>query len=1038
MQGACVPHPWHMRVALLASRQRLLLLPPLSPSQPPTPPTSPAPLTARRRPPPCAQLRLGYELATATEAGLGHQLQLRVCLASAQLSIELGQQRKSSFYLLEAARRYRNNCQWHAAHEVLLVAAPHLQLAPLQWLQFHAPWRVPATSEPRASLAAAAAALAQNVPASPGAASYDDGTGAAPVVLRMVDAHRGGWSHLQQVVLAMLIEASEGMRDPPLYASYALFTLRLMTITVPEAVQARLVGLLEEAAPQLPPATPAPAIGLPWILSLKPFSLPPEEVPHRRHAKAASSDRKQAIFTFSPFEARRTKEAAAKAALEVIWVGGEKVCAVATVANPLCLPLHVDKISLRASVVAVPASSVAAATTTTINASMDGQPKSADEPNPRGSDGGGGGVAAKMAASASAVRFVAFGRPLTIPARCPGLRVELSGRVDGLPVEGEGKAEGGHGEGTVEWRLQIHGVQVDAYGMSTVHPIDANGDVALLPSSALASSSGRGPCRSSRGSSFVKAAGAKAVNAAGTASCSASVNGLLGGWVPPPPLDITLVPPLPLLSVEPIEAQLGTLCEAHAGQRTMVYLRVCNVGSLAVGSLEVELRLLSPPRLTNAGGFLWYEYSPLDLYDEGESDGAIARHHLDLQYDAIQSQLPMAPAEKLVIPLSLTLASRGHCSCSLQLKYHNAARPSAAVASSSAAIPDGEDDLHPAAAAAAASTTVANPTAPPWSRQLTLPVRLHVAAGLVLHPEAVVRADPQRLYLRRQAAGSASGGIEGEAPPPGCLLALLVTNEHATATFELQCSLGPEVDPPTDPLSTSSAAPSGSASSASAAQPSLVWSISPGASERLLLPLCCIDANGRHPMPHSSEMLEAYIAQRQPCVSHSEARTLRRAHLIKAVLLTAVRLRWRRLGQGCASEGALPLHPLYLSDVQVATLCRPPISLCAQLGNEGRAAAAVASPARALGPPPLQPLLVRITNSSTATYRRLVLRIRADPRGTEGATTYRPANGLSTSAVGVRPDGARHGSPAAGGFGLSSRGKAGACLSSSPIGRQCF
>ena len=46
-----------------------------------------------------------------------------------------------------------------------------------------------------------------------------------------------------QVVLAMLLEASEATSDVPLYASYALFTLRLMASSLPESVQANATQL---------------------------------------------------------------------------------------------------------------------------------------------------------------------------------------------------------------------------------------------------------------------------------------------------------------------------------------------------------------------------------------------------------------------------------------------------------------------------------------------------------------------------------------------------------------------------------------------------------------------------------------------------------------------------------------------------------------------------------------------------------------------------------------------------------------------------
>ena len=41
-----------------------------------------------------------------------------VTVAASALSLEMGHKRKATFYLLEAARRYMDNMQWQAAHEV--------------------------------------------------------------------------------------------------------------------------------------------------------------------------------------------------------------------------------------------------------------------------------------------------------------------------------------------------------------------------------------------------------------------------------------------------------------------------------------------------------------------------------------------------------------------------------------------------------------------------------------------------------------------------------------------------------------------------------------------------------------------------------------------------------------------------------------------------------------------------------------------------------------------------------------------------------
>ena len=73
------------------------------------------------------------------------------------------------------------------------------------------------------------------------------------LALRMVNPSSRGWSHLREVVLAMLLEASEATNDTPLYTSYTLFTLRLMESSLPEAVQMRLLSLLEQSRSTLQP-----------------------------------------------------------------------------------------------------------------------------------------------------------------------------------------------------------------------------------------------------------------------------------------------------------------------------------------------------------------------------------------------------------------------------------------------------------------------------------------------------------------------------------------------------------------------------------------------------------------------------------------------------------------------------------------------------------------------------------------------------------------------------------------------------------------
>jgi hypothetical protein len=891
------------------------------------PPPPPSPWRHRRIEAQSVLQRRAYEQATGTETPLGLQLQLRVCLGSAALSSELGQHRKAAFYLLEAARRYRNTYQWRAAHEVLLVAAPQLQLAPLQFLQLHAPWRPPLPLEPRPSLAAAVGATFGSV------------------VLRMVDVNSQGWSYLRQVVLAMLLEATVALDDAPLYASYALFTLRLIEGSLPHDQQKRLVGLLTQAAPQIAPCMPAPAIGLPWLLRIKPLKLSNERLPHKR-VVAQKRSRPDFEFLTDPFSRARKAKAAALAALRVLWIRGETISALVTVSNRLCVPLYIDHVALHGTLVrATPDSATAASPTRDVAAPT--------KPNAGTADG--------LQANP---RFVAFGQSVLLPEHCPGMEVELTGLVDG----------GAAGD---EWRLLLHGLEVRAFGFECIHPVDSNGFPALLPASAYSPIGGNQAGRSGElmtGTSFDRR------------------------WQPPPPMDILLAPPLPLLSADPASLMVEALGELHVGQRVTIALRLTNVSSLHVRALRASLRPSGALPLTLAKGFKWYHHTPLSLFDESESDGAISCHRFELGVDAISAQLPLPPSQQLAIPIKLLVGTPADCACEVHIDY-DGGPPTGAVS-------------HPGSSLEEEAV---------WTRKLTLPLTLNLGRGLVLSPEVIVQSDPYRLYMEASrpltyrassaaaetspwasvfswASGTAQGSASVATPPPGCLLILSVSNEHASATFELECFLGAHLTShvsvgDVDLASSRSAAAavaaaSSTSTSGAAGGGARTWLLAPGALHRIVLPICCLERT-EHPLPSSAQMLEQFFKppdegdrSNRPAVALAEAERLRAAHQIKAMLLEGIQLRWRRQGERLIS-GVLPLTPIVLTNAQVDTLCRPAVSLCAQLCANG------ARPWVAPGPSarPLRKLLIRITAAADeAATSQLVVRVRGGRRGSERRT----------------------------------------------------
>ena len=900
------------------------------------PPPPPSPWRHRRIEAQSVLQRRAYEQATGTETPLGLQLQLRVCLGSAALSSELGQHRKAAFYLLEAARRYRNTYQWRAAHEVLLVAAPQLQLAPLQFLQLHAPWRPPLPLEPRPSLAAAVGATF------------------GAVVLRMVDVNSQGWSYLRQVVLAMLLEATVALDDAPLYASYALFTLRLIEGSLPHDQQTRLVGLLKQAAPQIAPCMPAPAIGLPWLLRIKPLKLSNERLPHKR-VVAQKRSRPDFEFLTDPFSRARKAKAAALAALRVLWIRGETISALVTVSNRLCVPLYIDHVALHVTLVRASPDGATAASPTRDGATVAASTKptrdaaASTKPNAGTADG-------------LHPRFVAFGQSVLLPEYCPGMEVELTGLVDG----------GAAGD---EWRLLLHGIEVRAFGFECIHPVDSNGCPSLLPASAYSPIEGNKAGRSGElmtGTSFDRR------------------------WQPPPPMDILLAPPLPLLSADPASLMVDALGELHVGQRVTIALRLTNVSSLHVRALRASIRPSGALPLTLAKGFKWYNHTPLSLFDESESDGAISCHRFELGVDAISAQLPLPPSQQLAIPIKLLVGTPADCACEVHLDY-DGGPPTGAVSLPGSSL---EEEAV-------------------WTRKLTMPITLNLGRGLVLSPEVVVQSDPYRLYMEASrpltyrainaaaetspwtsvfswASTMAQGSASVATPPPGCHLILSVSNEHASATFELECFLGAHLTShvsvgDVDLASSRSAAAAvaaASSTSGAAGGGARTWLLAPGTLQRIVLPICCLERT-EHPLPSSAQMLEQFLKppdeadrSNRPAVALAEAERLRAAHQIKAMLLEGIQLRWRRQGERLIS-GILPLTPIVLTDAQVDTLCRPGVSLCAQLCANG------ARPWVAPGPSarPLRKLLIRITAAAgMAATSQLIVRVRGGRRGSERRT----------------------------------------------------
>ena len=610
-----------------------------------------------------------------------------------------------------------------------------------------------------------------------------------------------------------------------------------------------------------------------------------------------------------------------------------------------------------------------------------------------------------------------FSVSLTIPARCTGLDIELSGCVvvSGGVGTTNAAASAEMASSSVDHHLELHGVESRAYGAVCVHPIDAMGSVALLPASAYTVRSNRGMFSSQQSSS---SNGMSVFHDAENQTVVHETDDQTDGgqcWQPPPALSIPLAPPMPLL----VPAMSGMVLVGgggsgglHPGEVATLLVELSNSGQLPAATIDAQLlRPASGVRLTRGTGFTWYEISSPrhSLFDEAEmGEAACGRSRLELQESAVVAQLPLPPSRAIRLPIRVTAGSDGACACDLELKY-------------AAAAADEEEEGGPAAEAAmedAAGVGGPPPVTPHprlrpsdsnWSRQLSMPLRVQIADGLKLSSEIIVQSDPQRLYARKHGAR-----VDEEEEPPGCLLMLHVDNTHKSATFELSCTLGAAVT-------------NGNATQKDDDDGVLKWTFTPSSTRKLLLPLCCIDTTNEptnHPLPESHAMLESYLEQRRPALTPSEADALRRAHHVKATLLTAIKLSWRRrdASRGGERVGTLSLASLRLDDEQIASLSRPPILITATLGQCASPPTEAATFARS---PQMRPLTVLVTNR---TGRRLVKAQLRYGRGRGSGAATRRAIGLHE---GASPSSPNHQTPHPGGGGGRRGSNSGVTISSS-------
>lgn len=274
---------------------------------------------------------------------------------------------------------------------------------------------------------------------------------------------------------------------------------------------------------------PLPGLGLPWLVSLSPLPLPSAQLPH---ARVPEGGRGRELFIFDPFAAKRDKAASERRARQALWVCGEAFRAVATLCNPLSIPITIDAIEIAAEVVGP--------------ARQEGS--EASLPWVGGTDSqkvgeGGSGAEGGTQATRRPVVFSPVGRMVQLDPLTTGEKVELTGIV-----------QGGLGE-TIDFELQLIGLRTVAYGVECYHPIQSDGEAVGLWTKA---DSRKLP---------VSHGGSPDALINQLASAAKDVCSL------PPHITVPLVPPLPLLRADWGHAmRLGELTE---WKPTGAWLREC-------------------------------------------------------------------------------------------------------------------------------------------------------------------------------------------------------------------------------------------------------------------------------------------------------------------------------------------------------------------------------------------------------------------------------------------------------------------------------
>ena len=488
----------------------------------------------------------------------------------------------------------------------------------------------------------------------------------------------------------MLLQAADGIGSAELSCAYALYALRSFhrdqrPSVLPDKLQEELVELLHALAPGMDPCLRMPALGLPWVASLRPQVLPSERVPHL--SVPLEGRVRTSIFTFSPFEARRELEEVMRNAQRVLWVSGEAIRAIVVLSNPLAVPISVQHLSLVASITA-PLAVQAAAPSIARTTATPGTPATPTTPSDRPSSSTHVTVTAPIEAAADAIAtstplaspvplphvplFTAISAPpLTLPPRSSGVEVELTGHIGA--IDNASCSEGWQG-----WQLQLRGVRARSFGVECVHPInEAGGAVSLSPPLSREEAPEEAMRRL------------------------------------PPPLCVTLATELPFLVVDKQALQACAHRHIFRGEVASLSLRLLSCGSTAVRHLTVDLESASAKRLTSLTKFVWYEMQPLQLFDESEDDNLAVRDHVAIEpCSALDAQLPLHVGRQLTIPLSVS-ACTSDCAFNINLEY-------GAVG--------GLDGVRYVGS---------------WFRKLVVPVELTIGRGLSLSHSVVVLPDMQ-------------------------------------------------------------------------------------------------------------------------------------------------------------------------------------------------------------------------------------------------------------------------------------------------------